>query len=95
MITIHVSDKLKKRYPVFEGGEPEDFIVLIKRHEGLLKDLRLKENYEEKSTEKQELESEATRLKDCIAVLSDNDEKTLAKEELEELRDSIREINSL
>ena len=48
-VKIEVSEGVTKSFPEFGGGTPEDLIKLIKRHEALLEDLSLEQNYRDYS----------------------------------------------
>ena len=87
-VKITINSDVQKYYPIFKTGDAEAVINLIRMHEGIISDKKLKERFdivtklaEPKKTKVKKLASQPSRTKD-------------EKEEVQELELALREYNS-
>ena len=45
-VKITISNDIQKYYPIFKEGDPEQVVNLIKMHEGIVEDKKLRERFQ-------------------------------------------------
>lgn len=92
-VKIEVSDGVTKRFFEFAGGTNEELIKLVKRHEALLEDMELEDQYKANVTTIKEKEAEISQLR--LSGRTHSNDMRDAKEALKELVASQEELKRL